>query len=81
MISYNGSGLSASELASLKPWNIPDVSVADEADALPGASSEPVDFEAEPMPALTVEEIEAVQKQAYDEAFAQGEKAGLQLGY
>ena len=81
MISYKGSGFSAAELASLKPWNIPDVSVADEADALPGASSEPVDFEAEPMSVLTVEEIEAVQKQAYDEAFAQGEKAGFQQGY
>lgn len=81
MISYKGSGFSAAELASLKPWNIPDVTVADEADALPGASSEPVDFEAEPTPILTVEEIEAVQKQAYDEAFAQGEKAGFQQGY
>ncbi len=81
MISYKGSGFSASELASLKLWNIPDVCVVDEAEALLAASSEPVDFEAEPTPVLTVEEIEAVQKQAYDEAFAQGEKAGFQQGY
>lgn len=81
MSSFKTSGFSASELAALMLWNVPDVFSADGADARPAASSEPVDFEAEPTPVLTVEEIEAVQKQAYDEAFAQGEKAGFQQGY
>jgi len=81
MSSYKTPGFSASELAALRLWNVPDVNGADEADAHAVVISESVDFEAEPTPVLTVEEIEAVQKQAYDEAFAQGEKAGFQQGY
>jgi flagellar assembly protein FliH len=39
------------------------------------------EVENEPTPILTVDEIEAMQKQAYDEAFAQGETQGFQQGF
>jgi flagellar assembly protein FliH len=39
------------------------------------------ELENEPTPILTVDEIEAMQKQAYDEAFAQGETQGFQQGF
>ncbi len=35
----------------------------------------------QPTPILTVDEIEAMQKQAYDEAFAQGKEDGYQQGF
>lgn len=87
MNSSKTTGFSASELAALKLWSVPDVRGAIEAEADADVDdnaaviSEPVDFEVEPTPVLTVEEIEAMQKQAYDEAFTQGEKAGFQQGY
>jgi len=82
MNSFKTPGFSAAELAALTLWNVPDVNATDDADdADSPVISEPVDYEAEPTPILTVEDIEAVQKQAYDEAFAQGEKAGFQQGY
>jgi len=77
MSSYKTPGFSVSELAALRLWNVPDVDGAEGDDAHSVVISEAVDFEVEPTPVLTVEEIEAVQKQAYDEAFAQGEKAAF----
>jgi flagellar assembly protein FliH len=55
---------------------MPDVSGADD-----HKESEAVELEDEPTPVLTVDEIEAMQKQAYDEAFAQGKMHGFQQGF
>ncbi len=63
----------ASELESLRLWSMPDVSGAEE--------PEEVELDDEPTPVLTVDEIEAMQKQAYDEAFAQGKMHGFQQGF
>jgi len=65
----------AAELESLRLWSMPDVSGAD------AKESETVELEDEPTPILTVDEIEAMQKQAYDEAFAQGKMHGFQQGF
>ncbi len=67
---------SASELESLRLWSMPDVSGVDAVRA-----SEAVELDEEPTPILTVDEIEAMQKQAYDEAFAQGKMHGFQQGF
>lgn len=63
------------ELESLRLWSMPDVSGAD------AREPETVELELEPTPILTVDEIEAMQKQAYDEAFAQGKMHGFQQGF
>ncbi len=65
----------ASELESLRLWSMPDVSGTD------ARESETVELEEELTPILTVDEIEAMQKQAYDEAFAQGKMHGFQQGF
>ncbi|MDO9104247.1 MAG: flagellar assembly protein FliH [Methylovulum sp.] len=78
--SNKSSGFSPSELAALDLWRVPDVYGAD-ASKSHEAKTETVDIEAEPVAVLTVEEIEAMQKQAYDEAFAQGKKEGFQQGF
>ena len=72
-------GFSPSELASLSVWRMPDVSDKSESESVNLAeveNSAPL-----PMSVLTVDEIEAMQKQAYDEAFAQGKKDGYSEGY
>lgn len=66
----------ASELESLRLWSMPDVSGVES-----HTKSETVELELEPTPILTVDEIEAMQKQAYDEAFAQGKMHGFQQGF
>ncbi len=66
----------ASELEALRLWSMPDVSGAEEV-----KEPDPVEVEEEPTPILTVDEIEAMQKQAYDEAFAQGKMHGFQQGF
>jgi flagellar assembly protein FliH len=71
------SGFSPSELASLSIWRMPDVPVTSEA----VDSAKTQNFEPMAMPVLTVDEIEAMQKQAYDEAFAQGKKDGYSEGF
>jgi len=76
MSSSKAPRFSAAELESLLLWSLPDVSLEDNA-----KQSEMVEVEEEPTPVLTVEEIEAMQKQAYDEAFAQGKKDGFQQGF
>jgi flagellar assembly protein FliH len=43
--------------------------------------SEVVELEHEPTPILTVDEIEIMQKQAYEEAFAQGKADGFEQGF
>ncbi|MGZ8918337.1 MAG: flagellar assembly protein FliH [Methylobacter sp.] len=76
MNSSKTSGFSPAELASLSLWNMPDVSGAEGA-----GKSEPVSLEEEQAPVLTVDDIEAMQKQAYGEAFAQGKKEGFEQGF
>jgi flagellar assembly protein FliH len=67
----------AAELESLRLWSMPDVSGAEEELIEP----EPEELEDEPTPILTVDEIEAMQRQAYDEAFVQGKMHGFQQGF
>ena len=74
---YKSSEFSSSELESLSVWRMPDVLVTSEAVDLVKNKK----FEAMAMPVLTVDEIEAMQKQAYDEAFAQGKKDGYSQGF
>lgn len=66
-----------SELEALRVWSMPDVS----SEAGAPAEVEPEEIEEELTPVLTVEEIEAMQKQAYDEAYAQGKMHGFQQGF
>lgn len=77
---FKNIGFSSSELASLSPWNLPDISEHGSFDH--GAKKpESVDVEEGSTPVLTVDEIEAMQRQAYDEAFAQGKNDGFQQGF
>jgi flagellar assembly protein FliH len=73
-------GFSSSELASLSVWNLPDISQNSVTDYRP-KKSESIDVEEASAQVLTVDEIEAMQKQAYDEAFAQGKSDGFQQGF
>ncbi|MFU8787674.1 MAG: flagellar assembly protein FliH [Methylobacter sp.] len=66
----------AAELESLRLWSMPDVSGVDDV-----VEQEEVEPEQEPTPILTVDEIEVMQRQAYDEAFAQGKMHGFQQGF
>ena len=77
MNSSKASGFTPSELAALSVWRMPDVPVTAE----PVALEESPDANSPTMPVLTVDEIETVQKQAYDEAFAQGRKDGYNEGF
>ena len=74
MNSSKSADFSPAELASLSLWRMPDISVKP-------ALAKVQDVESGPMPVLTVDEIEAVQKQAYDEAFAQGKREGYGEGF
>ncbi|CAA9891807.1 Flagellar assembly protein FliH [Candidatus Methylobacter favarea] len=76
MNSSKAAGFSASELSALSLWDMPDVSGANV-----NGKSEPVSFEAEQAPVLTAGDIEAMQKQAYGEAFAQGKNEGFEQGF
>lgn len=67
---------SSTELGSLELWNLPDVTRVDVSEA-----PEALLFAKDRPPKLTVEEIESMQKQAYEEAFAQGKKEGFQQGF
>jgi flagellar assembly protein FliH len=75
MNSSKTAGFSPSELASLSVWRMPDVPL-DHGDAAEATNVDPL-----PMSVLTVDEIEAMQKQAYDEAFAQGKQDGHSEGF
>lgn len=72
--------ISSDEVTSFSAWNLPDIS--DKANlSFDRGKSEPVDVQEINSPVLTVDEIEAMQKQAYDEAFAQGRQEGFQNGF
>lgn len=72
--------ISSDEVTSFSAWNLPDIS--DKANlSFDRGKSEPVDVQEINSPVLTVDEIEAMQKQAFDEAFAQGRQEGFQNGF
>jgi len=77
MNSSKNTDFSASELDALSVWQLPDVQVKNPNRVTPHSHSP----QAHPTLHLTVTEIEAMQKQAYDEAFAQGKTEGFQQGY
>lgn len=64
-------GFSKDELGTLSLWDVPDVSVG---------TSEDISLEDAEPTVLTAEDIDAVQTQAYQEAFAKGEKLGFAEG-
>lgn len=68
----------AAELESLHLWATPNLGEEDEPLDLPEPEFLP---EEPPAPTLTVEEIEAIQKQAYNEGFALGKQEGYQAGF
>jgi len=78
------SGFTKAELELLKTWDVPDVISRQPQQQNEKKKPEPVkteDKQAEKPKILTVEEIEAMQDQAYLEAFEQGEKKGYEAGY
>jgi flagellar assembly protein FliH len=75
--SFKTPGFSASETGTLELWNLPEASLGAAGREHSGAT----DFMPGRTPKLTVEAIEATQRQAYDEAFAQGKKDGFEQGY
>ncbi len=71
-------GFTREELATLSRWEWPEVGEHEEPEPLP----EPVAEELIEPPCMpTAEEIEAMQKQAYDEAYALGLQEGTEQGY
>lgn len=79
MNSYKTPEFSPAEMESLNVWRMPmpDAPAKSGPERMAGNQS----FEPLPMPVLTVTEIEAMQKQAYDEAFAHGKKEGYSQGF
>lgn len=73
MSSSKQSGFTDDELEALRLWDMPDVSGRERS-----KSSE--DDKAR-SPVLTVQDIEAMQQQAYEEAFAKGKEEGFTQGY
>jgi flagellar assembly protein FliH len=73
MNSSKNSDFTSSELEALSVWQLPDI-------AGNSQFGEKTD-KSKAAPHLTVTEIEAMQKQAYDEAFTQGKADGFQQGY
>lgn len=70
--SHTRTAFSNDELSALKVWQAPDVS---------GKKVEDVAIDIAAQPVLTVDEIEAMQKQAYEEGFARGQADGYKVGY
>lgn len=78
MSSSKYGGFSREELAALGPWHLPQISESAGLEEEPEFDDD--DSKDASTPVLTVDEIEAVQKQAYDEAFAQGQRDGYKFG-
>jgi len=76
MNSSDKNSFSDAELQALSLWDAPEVSCSDK-----DPRSEAVTLDENLGPVLTVDEIEAMQKQAYSEAFARGEEEGRKAGY
>ncbi|NOU20840.1 MAG: flagellar assembly protein FliH [Methyloglobulus sp.] len=68
---------SPSELESLSVWRLPSVPIKSGT----GEAVEVPIFKPPSMPHLTVTEIEAMQRQAFDEAFIHGKNEGFQQGF
>lgn len=77
MSSFNGSDFLPDELESLSVWQLPDVDGKTRQQRLAEQQKE----QASSRPHLTVTEIEAMQKQAYDEGFEQGKADGFTQGF
>ncbi len=73
MSSSKGQSFSQSELEALGLWDVAEQFGKKKQDAIQNTNNEST--------TLTVEEIENMQKQAYDEAFAQGVKEGNEKGF
>jgi flagellar assembly protein FliH len=71
---YQDGEFSPAEMAVVGVWELPDVGSQ-------GSYAKQVQAKAKAAPQLTVTEIEATQKQAYEEAFAQGQADGAKQGY
>jgi flagellar assembly protein FliH len=69
-------GFSSSETEALELWNLPEAS-----SPVTPEKTEASVFVPGRTPKLTVEAIEAVQKQAYEEAFEQGRQDGFRQGF
>lgn len=78
MNSSKNSDFSPSELESLSVWRLPDVPAKNQPGGIGVESPKP---KPPSMPHLTVTEIEDMQKQAFDEAYAQGKSEGFQQGF
>ncbi len=76
MNSSDKNSFTDAELQALSLWDAPEVSDGD-ADG----RSESIVLDENLGPVLTVDEIEAMQNQAYTEAFARGEEEGRKSGY
>ncbi len=74
--SFKTPGFSSSEMGSVKLWSLPE-----ETGLKCEENSAPMIFEPDRRSTLTVESIEAMQKQAYEEAFALGKKDGFVQGF
>ncbi|MDF1583766.1 MAG: flagellar assembly protein FliH [Methyloprofundus sp.] len=72
MSSSKSQVFSQDELDSLSLWDVPNVL---------GHRSEEISLDDAASPVLTVEQIEAMQAQAYDEAFAKGKEEGYAVGF
>jgi len=66
-----GKGFSDDELGTLSLWDVPDVSTG---------TSEDITLEETEPAVLTADDIDAMQKQAYEEAYIKGEKVGVEEG-
>lgn len=75
MSSSKNPEFSSSELEALSIWQIPELG------GQVRQNKKPEEPYSQATPHLTVTEIESMQKQAYDEAFAQGKADGYQEGY
>ncbi len=81
MSSSKTPGFSQAELELAQLWSLSNVGQIKDKPVKAPKTPQPVVEEEELPPVLTVEEIEAMQKQAYDEAFEQGKKDGFQQGF
>lgn len=76
-------GFTAEELAALAPWRVPLVGEGPDPERIEveEAPVTVVEEEVETAPMLTAQEIEAMQRQAYEEAAQQGLAEGREQGY
>jgi len=81
MNSSRAPGFSKAELELAQLWAIPTMPGTEAPVAAIESQSEEITLEEDLPPVLTVESIEAMQQQAYEEAFAQGKVEGYEQGF